>query len=324
LDLKFAPVRKPDQANFKSSALERLALSVIPALWAGRARFSGTVGMDILVSADWLATQLGASDLSIVDATFFLPDDGRDAPTEFAAAHIPRAVFLNLECLVDPDHHVPGMLPPPSMFAARMEELGISDTNRIVVYDNSPHHSAARAWWMLKTYGARQVAILDGGLTKWSAEGRPLESGSRIPRPGQFRAVLNSDWLADKDQVASIVNSPTNQIVDARSARRFAGEDPEPRPGIARGHIPGSRNLPQGQLFNPDNSFRKGEALRAVFEAAGVDLDKPLTTSCGSGITAAVLLFGAHLLGKRDVRLYDGSWAEWGADPATPKAMGPE
>ena len=204
-----------------------------------------------------------------------------------------------------------------------MQALGLGDGDRIVIYDNSPHHSAARAWWMLRSFGARDVAILDGGLAKWKAEGRALESGTAHSRTQPFHARCSIDaWLADKAEVAAIVDSPGHELVDARSAPRFAGEEPEPRPGVVPGHIPGSRNLPHALLFNPDNSFKRGEALRAAFEEAGVDLARPMITTCGSGVTAAVLLFGAHLLGKHDVRLYDGSWAEWGSDPSTPKAIG--
>ena len=275
--------------------------------------------MDSLVMTDWLAGEFGAPDLRVADATFFLPTEGRDARAEFEAAHIPGAVFFDLEQIVDRDHPAPGMLPPAPAFAASMQALGLGDGDRIVIYDNSPHHSAARAWWMLKSYGAADVAILDGGLSKWRAEGRAVESGRASPVRSDFTPVTDPHLLADKK---AVMHSKGCVLVDARSAQRFAGEQPEPRPGVAPGHIPGSRNLPHGWLFNPDNSFKRGEALRAAFEQAGVDLSRPMITTCGSGVTAAVVLFGAHLLGKRDVRLYDGSWAEWGSDPSTPKAMG--
>jgi thiosulfate/3-mercaptopyruvate sulfurtransferase len=193
---------------------------------------------------------------------------------------------------------------------------------RIIVYDNSPLHSAARGWWMLKSFGARQVAILDGGLQKWRAEGRPVESGAPAVKRGHFTASLDPDKVADKQAMLGLIGDAGWEIVDARGAGRFSGEEPEPRPGLASGHMPGARNLPQGQLFNGDNSWKRGDALRAAFDAAGVDLTKPMVTTCGSGVTAAILLFGAHLLGKDDVKLYDGSWSEWGADPATPKATG--
>jgi len=276
--------------------------------------------MDSLVTTEWLAGELGAPDLRVIDATLFLPDAGRDARAEFEAEHIPGAVFMDLEEVSDSGNPLPHMLAPAHKFASRMQSLGLGDGNRLVVYDNSPLHSAARAWWMLRSFGAHYVAVLDGGLGKWAIEGRPVEQGRAQVRHGHFTPMLDTGAVADLDYVSAIVHSGAHEIVDARSAGRFAGEDPEPRAGLERGHIPGSRNLPQGRLFNPDNSWKRGDALRAAFEEAGVDLDKPMVATCGSGVTAAVLLFGAHLLGKEDVKLYDGSWAEWGANPATPKA----
>jgi thiosulfate/3-mercaptopyruvate sulfurtransferase len=278
--------------------------------------------LDLLVSTDWLERELGAADLKVVDATVFLPGAGRDARAEHEAAHIPGAVFMDLDGIVDPAHPAPHMLPPADRFASRMRGLGLGDADRIVAYDNSPLHSAARAWWMLRAFGARDVAVLDGGFQKWLAEGRPTEAGATAKRPGHFSATRDPSAVVGKDDVRGIVQSRGHEIVDARPASRFAGLDPEPRPGVAAGHIPGSRNLPQSALFNPDNRMRSPEALRAAFAEAGVDLGKPLVTTCGSGITAAVLLLAAHVMGKTDVRLYDGSWAEWGADPATPKATG--
>jgi thiosulfate/3-mercaptopyruvate sulfurtransferase len=278
--------------------------------------------MDLLVSSERLAAELGAPDLRILDASLFLPGDGRNARAEFETRHIPGARFMDLAELVDDNHPVPGMLPPDYKFASRMQTLGIGDGDRIVVYDNSPLHSAARAWWMLHSFGASQVTILDGGMVKWLAEGRPVESGNPLSERGHFSARLDDSQLADKDYVSSIVHSDGHELVDARGPARFAGEEEEPRPGVVPGHIPGSRNLPQSRLFNADNSWKRGDELRKAFDEAGVDLGKPMVTTCGSGVTAAVLLFGAHLLGKEDVKLYDGSWAEWGADPATPKATG--
>lgn len=278
--------------------------------------------MDSLVTTEWLERELGASDLKVIDATWCLPADGRDPRAEYEAEHIPGAVFLDLDDVSDSSNPVPHMMPPEPRFASRMASLGLRDGQRFVVYDNSPLHSAARAWWMLKSFGAHYVAILDGGLQKWKAEGRPLESGRPQVRHGHFSPSFDSRAVVDKAGVAGLIGGGGHEIVDARGAGRFTGEEAEPRPGMASGHIPGSKNLPQGKLFNPDNSWKRGDALRAAFTAAGVDLDKPMVATCGSGITACVLLFGAHLLGKEDSRLYDGSWAEWGADPATPKATG--
>jgi thiosulfate/3-mercaptopyruvate sulfurtransferase len=278
--------------------------------------------MDSLVSTEWLAGELGAPDLRVIDATIFLPGSGRNAPAEFEAEHIRGAVFMDLNEIVDADHPAPHMLPPASKFASWMRALGIGDGHRLVVYDNSPLHSSARAWWMLKIFGARKVGILDGGLQKWKEEGRPVESGRPEGRKSHFTPVLDHEAVADKDEVKRIIASGGMEIVDARPVTRFAGEEPEPRAGVMPGHIPGSRNLPQGVLFHPDNRWKRGAALRAAFDAAGVDLSKPMLTTCGSGVTAAVLLFGAHLLGKEDVKLYDGSWSEWGADPDTPKEVG--
>jgi thiosulfate/3-mercaptopyruvate sulfurtransferase len=279
--------------------------------------------MESLVTTEWLERELGASDLKAIDATLFLPGEPRDARAEYEAEHIPGAVFLDLEEVSDTSNPVPHMVPPEPKFASRMASLGLRDGQRFVVYDNSPLHSAARAWWMLKSFGAHYVAILDGGLQKWKLEGRPLESGRSQVRHGHFSPSFDSGAVLDKDGIAGLLGDGRHEIVDARGAGRFTGEEAEPRPGMASGHIPGSRNLPQGRLFNPDNSWKQSEALRAAFDDAGVDLRKPMVATCGSGITACVLLFGAHLLGKEDVRLYDGSWSEWGSDPATPKARGP-
>jgi thiosulfate/3-mercaptopyruvate sulfurtransferase len=276
-----------------------------------------------LVSTGWLERELGSPDLRVLDSTYFLPSDGRDPRGEFEAEHIPGAVFLDIDEVVDGSHPAPHMFPNEAKMASRMASLGLGDGQRIVVYDNSPLHSSARGWWMLRSFGARSVAILDGGLQKWKAEGRPLESGLREARRGHFTPRLDPRAVVDKDAVLGLLAADTHELVDARGAARFSGEEPEPRPGLPPGHIPASRNLPQGKLFNPDNSWKRGDALRAEFEAAGVDLARPLVTTCGSGITACVLLFGAHLLGKEDMALYDGSWSEWGADPATPKATGP-
>jgi thiosulfate/3-mercaptopyruvate sulfurtransferase len=277
--------------------------------------------MDVLVSTEWLEAELGAGDLRVIDATMFLPGSGRDPRAEYEAEHIPGAVFFDIEEVSDLSNPLPHMLPSEHKFASRMQTLGIGDGNRIVVYDNSPLHSAARAWWMLRIFGAHYVALLDGGLQKWKAEGRMLAGGSESHRHGHFTAFLDRSAAVDKQAMLGLLGSD-EVIVDARPASRFAGEDAEPRPGVEAGHIPGSRNAPQSLFFNADNTWKVGDPLRRVFAEAGVDLARPMVTTCGSGVTAAVLLFGALLLGKKDVRLYDGSWAEWGADPEAPKARG--
>ena len=279
--------------------------------------------MGSLVSTDWLEAEFGAPDLRVVDATLFLPGSGRDARVEYEAAHIPGAVYFDIAEIADTESSFPNMMPGEAKFASRMQTLGLGDGNRIIVYDNSPLHTSARAWFMLKAFGAHYVAILDGGFPKWQAEGRSFEIGRDLHRHGHFTPALDETDVIDKAGVRALIDAGSHEIVDARSAPRFTAEEEEPRADLASGHIPGSRNLPQSRLFNEDNSWKRGEALKAEFDAAGVDLAKPMVTTCGSGVTAASILFGAHLLGTQDVRLFAGSWSEWGADPATPKAKGP-
>ena len=279
--------------------------------------------MDMLVSPRWLAERLNASDLRIVDATAFLPGTPRDPHAEYLAAHIPGALFLDLSTLNDPQDPRPATVPANAQFAARMAALGICEDDRIVVYDNSPLASSGRAWWLFRVFGARNVAILDGGLAGWQHEGLPTQNGEGTPGTAKFRAERDERAIANKKDILANLTSCAAQVVDARSGDRFRGEAAEPRPGMAEGHIPGSVNLPTRDLLDAQGHWKRGEALRETFIAAGVDLDKPLIMSCGSGVTACNLLFGAALLGKQDVRIYDGSWSEWGADPATPKAVGP-
>ncbi len=277
--------------------------------------------MDMLVSTEWLAGELGAPDLRVVDATYFLPGGG-DAAALYEAGHIPGAVYMDLENLIDTNTDLPNMLPPAEKFASRMQSLGLGDGSRIVLYDDTPLHTAARAWWMLKLFGAHHVAILDGGLAKWKAEEREIATGKEKLRHRHFTVWKDDATLRTFDQMKDVVSFAKEQIVDARGAARFTGEEPDPRPRTHAGHIPGSKNLPYGSLFGADGSWKSPEEIRAAFDAAGIDLEKPVVTTCGSGITASVLFFGALLAGAEKVSLYDGSWSEWGADLSTPKATG--
>lgn len=277
--------------------------------------------MDALVSTQWLADSLGQRDLRVLDATLVAADSGRDAAAEFAAGHIQGAQFLNLAELRDTADPLPNMLPPVEKLASRLRALGVGDGDRVVWYDNSPWRTAARAWFVLRGFGLANVAILDGGLAKWRAEGRLLETATAVPRHRHLTPVPDRGNVRNRAAMLANLASGEVQVVDARSATRFTGAEPDPHPGTAAGHIPGSRNLPYTRLFADDGTWLRGDALAAAFHAAGIDLDRPVVATCGSGVTAAVLLFGLHLLG-RDGALYDGSWSEWGADPTTPKATG--
>ncbi|QGP79913.1 3-mercaptopyruvate sulfurtransferase [Sphingobium sp. CAP-1] len=279
--------------------------------------------MTIFVSTDWLAGELGKSDLVILDASLFLPGTPRDPRAEFAAAHIPGAAYMDLPGLSDPDDPTPGQLPPDAMMTQHMQALGVNADSRIIIYDNSPVHSAARGWWMMRVYGLGvSAAILDGGLPKWLAEGRPTESGAATPAPGNAVARLDRATVRSKADILANLASNDAQLLDARGAGRFTGAEAEPRPGMASGHIPGSRNIPSSAFFAADNSMKQDDELRRLFIDAGTDFDRPVITTCGSGVTAAIILAALESLGKKDVALYDGSWSEWGFDPATPKATG--
>ena len=278
--------------------------------------------MDSLVTTEWLAKELGASDLRIVDASWHLPDSGRDAAAEYEAAHIPGAVFMDLRDLVDANSSLPNTLPQPEKFASRMQTLGLGDGSRIVLYDDSPVKSAARAWFMLRMFGAHDVAILDGGIAKWKAEGRPVQQGKQTLRHRHFTVWQDDKNLRTKADLLRNLHDKAEQVVDARPAARFSGEQADINSGTAPGHIPGSANVPLSSLFNSDGTWKSTDELRKAFEQAGVDLAKPVVTSCGSGMTASGLAFALNRLGKEDVALYDGSWSEWGSDPDPPKATG--
>ena len=278
--------------------------------------------MDLLVTTDWLAGEIGKHDLRVLDATLFLPEHGRDAKAEFEAAHVPGAVFLDLSEIADTSTLLPHMLPPPEKFASRMQALGVGDGARIVIYDNSPLRSAARAWWMLGVFGAHTVAILDGGLAKWRAEGRALESGKPVVRHRHFTVWEDRARVRTMADVQGVLKTRGAQLVDARSAGRFAGTEPEPRPELRGGHIPGSRNLHYADLFEADGTWKAKDAIEAAFRSAGVDPDRPVVATCGSGVTGATLLFALALIGRDPGALYDGSWSEWGAQASSPVVTG--
>jgi thiosulfate/3-mercaptopyruvate sulfurtransferase len=275
--------------------------------------------MDPLVSTDWLAQHLDDADLVIVDSSWHMPKSGRSGRDEFLQAHIPGARFLDIDALSDRSHPAPHMLPSAAEAGAALERLGIGREDRIVVYDNSPIHTAARGWFTLRHFGAGKVAILDGGFQQWLAEGRPTTSGEPRPRAARFDAVERDEVLT-KQQLLAGAEMPW---VDARGRPRFEGTEPDSRPGVAAGHAPGARNLPFGSLYRDDGRFKTVEEFRRLFADAGIDPARPFVASCGSGVTAAGLIFAAHLIGNDKAALYDGSWSEWGADPTTPKVLGP-
>ena len=277
---------------------------------------------DALVSTEWLAQHLSAPDVRVVDASWYLPAMNRDPKKEYAAAHVPGAVFFDLDEVCDLDSPYPHMLPNPVKFASRMQKLGLGDGNRIVVYDGFPMMSAPRLWWMLRYFGHHDVAVLDGGLRKWMGEGRPIEDLPPMPRQRHFTPRINATLLRDVAQVKAALGSG-QQVVDVRSPGRFKGSEPEPRPGLRQGHMPGALNLPWGELIDAKSgTMLPAEALKARIAAAGIDLNRPVTSSCGSGVTACVLALALHLVGAKNAAVYDGSWAEWGARADTDIVQG--
>lgn len=266
-----------------------------------------------LVSTAWLAERLGAPDVRIVDASWYLPQAGRDPKAEYRDAHIPGAAYFDIDEIADTSSPYPHMLPDAVKFASRMKKLGLGDGNRIIVYDGAGLMSAARVWWMFRVMGHEDVAVLDGGFPKWRAEGRPVDDLPPVPRDRHFTPRPNRTLIRDVGQVKANLSTKSEQVVDARSAGRFTAKEPEPRPGLRSGHIPGSKNVAYTSLLNDDGTMKAPDDLRRVFASAGVDPEKPVVTTCGSGVTAAIPMLALTLLGSRDVSLYDGSWSEWGA-----------
>lgn len=270
-----------------------------------------TTREDLLVSVDWLAAHLRAPDVVVVDATWHLPTANRNAQEEYMAAHVPGALFFDIDAIADTASGLPHMLPRPEAFSSRMRRMGIGDGQRIVVYDSYGLFSAPRVWWTFKTMGVRDVVVLDGGLPAWIAAGHDVEEGPGRRPERHFTARLDNSAVRDFQAMQSLLAAGDAVVVDARGPGRFRGEEPEPRPGLRSGHMPGALNVPYSALIE-DGRLKQPEAVRTAFEAAGVDLARPIVTTCGSGVTAAVLALGLATIGKRNVSLYDGSWAEWG------------
>lgn len=278
---------------------------------------------DLLVSPQWLGLHRGEPNLKVVDGSWHLPTANRDGHAEYLAGHIPGAVFFDIDRIADRSAGLPHMLPDDTAFAQAAGALGLSATDTIVVYDGAGLFSAPRVWWTLRVFGATDVRILDGGMPAWRAAEYPLESGAATPAPSIFTVRRNSGAVRDLRDVAALLESSAETVVDARPAARFRGEAPEPRPGIASGHMPGARSLPFDRIVGADGKLADPETIRRAFADAGVDLQKPVVTTCGSGVSAAILAFALTVLGKADVALYDGSWAEWASRPDSAIVDGP-
>ena len=276
----------------------------------------------MLVSTKWLAVHLFDPDLRVLDASWYLPDMNRDARAEYEEDHIPGARFFDIDEISDKASDLPHMVPPVEKFISRMRAMGVGDGHQIVVYDGAGVFSAARVWWLFKLMGQNDVAVLDGGLPKWKAEGYPTEDIAPIFRDRHMMVRRQNYMVKEVTQVSSASKLGDYEIIDARSPARFKGEAPEPREGLRSGHIPGSKNLFFRALLNKDGTMKDAAAIKSAFEGAGVDLDKPAITTCGSGVTAAILSLGLNLIGKTDHALYDGSWTEWGQFPTLPIETG--
>jgi thiosulfate/3-mercaptopyruvate sulfurtransferase len=275
-----------------------------------------------VVSADWLQNELGADDLRILDASYYLPAQKRDADAEYASGHIPGALRFDHDKISDHSSKLPHMVPSPDFFAADVGRLGIRETDRIVVYDGPGIFASPRIWWLFRTMGAQNVFVLDGGLDGWKAEGRPLETSVPTPAPVTFTPHFDAARVVSFEAMSGIVSEGAIQIADARNAGRFAASEPEPREGMRSGHMPGARSLPSG-VFATQGRMKPLSELKQTIEDAGIDLSQPVVTSCGSGITAAIITLALESLGHTDNRLYDGSWSEWGSRTDTPIVTGP-
>jgi thiosulfate/3-mercaptopyruvate sulfurtransferase len=273
---------------------------------------------DPRVDTERLAAHLDAPDVKVVDATWFLPTIARDARREYAEAHIPGAVYFDIDEVADDANPLPHMLPDPVKFSSRARRLGLGDGTRIVIYDDNKYSASARAWWMFRVFGHPEVAVLNGGLAKWRAEGRPVTDEPVSPREAHFTARQNNLLVRDLEQMRANLLSRREQVIDARSRGRFAGTEPEPRSGLRGGHVPGSVSLPHLELIGADGTLLPTAELQRRFDASGVDLSRPIVTTCGSGVTASTLTLALYRLGREDVAVYDGSWSEWGGRSDTP------